>query len=229
MPVGTALLAATQAYSLVKQGIALYKDVKGTAGDVKGIIDDINKQFAGKKVSKEQAAKIHEEKERVKKLAAADPNEVIGSIGESLGVFFDAFDKIEALFWEEETNAKKVYTGDVSASRRALQRVLIRTRLEQMYAEIRTEMTWNTPVELGDLWTRFNAMRDQINEEQRIAREEQKRQDMLAAKRAAELRRQRIETIKYHSSWVSGVIFVVVYIYVLTYLIEQDRFWRWGE
>lgn len=229
MPIGTALLAASQAYSLVKQGIALYKDVKNTAGDVKGILGDINKQFAGKKVSKEQAEKIEQEKERVKQIGAADPHEVMGRIGDQLGAFFDAFDRIEALFWEEERNAKKVYTGDVSASRRALQRVLIRTRLEQMYAEIRTEMTWNTPVELGDLWTRFNAMRDQVNQEQRVAREEQQRQEILEAKRAAEERRQRIDTILYHSSWISGVVIVVLVISLLIYLIEEETVWRWGR
>lgn len=229
MPIGTALLAASQAYSLVKQGIALYKDVKNTAGDVKGILGDINKQFAGKKVSKEQAQQIEQEKERVRQIGAADPHEVMGRIGDQLGAFFDAFDRIEALFWEEERNAKKVYTGDVSASRRALQRVLIRTRLEQMYAEIRTEMTWNTPVELGDLWTRFNAMRDQVNEEQRVAREEEHRQQVLEAKKEAEARRQRIDTIKYHSSWICGVVFVVVYLVMLVVWIEKETVWRWGR
>lgn len=229
MPIGTALLAATQAYSLAKQGIALYKEVKSTAGDVKGIIDDINKQFSGKKVSKEQAEKIEQEKERVRKIGAADPNEVMGQIGESLGAFFDAFDRIEELFWEEERNAKKVYTGDLSPSRRALRRVLIRTRLEQMYAEIRTEMTWNTPIELGDLWTRFNKMRDQIGEEQRVAREEQHQQEVLEAKRAAEARRRYIDNIKYHASWVSGVVVIVVYLHLLVYLIEQETVWRLGK
>ena len=56
MPIGTALFAATTAFQLVKEGCALYKEVKGVAGNVKGIIDDINSQFAGKKVSKEHLA-----------------------------------------------------------------------------------------------------------------------------------------------------------------------------
>ena len=55
MPIGTALFAATTAFQLVKDGCALYKEVKSVAGNVKQIYDEINGQFAGKKVSKEQA------------------------------------------------------------------------------------------------------------------------------------------------------------------------------
>ncbi|CAB4122799.1 hypothetical protein UFOVP33_55 [uncultured Caudovirales phage] len=229
MPIGTALLAATQAYSLAKQGIALYKDIKNTAGDVKGILNDFNKQFAGKKVSKEQAQQIEQERERVKEIGAADPHDVMGQIGDHLGAFFDAFDAIEALFWKEERAAKQVYKGDMSVSRRALRRVLIRTRLQQMHAEIRTEMTWNAPIELGDLWTQFQNMREQVIKEQEVALLAQEKQEKIDAARAVEVRRRQIERIKYHVSWVSGVLFVVVYLHVLTYLIEQDRFWRWGQ
>ena len=74
MPIGTALFAATTAFQLVKDGCALYKEIKGVAGNVKQIYDEINGQFAGKKVSKEQAQKIEAEKKRVAEVAKADPS-----------------------------------------------------------------------------------------------------------------------------------------------------------
>ena len=98
-----------------------------------------------------------------------------------------------------------------------------------MHAEIRTEMTWNAPIELGDLWTQFQNMREQVIKEQEVALLAQEKQEKIDAARAVEVRRRQIERIKYHVSWVSGVLFVVVYLHVLTYLIEQDRFWRWGQ
>ena len=177
----TLLAMANAAVAAVKKGCQLYKDIKGAVGNVKEVLNDIDAQFAGKPVSKEQQVKIQEEKQRVKEIAKADPNDVIATVGNHLGAFFDTFDAIEKLFWEEEMQAKQVYRGDLSPSRRALQRVLIRTRLEHMFAEIRTEMTWNAPPELDDLWTRFSAMRKQISKEQEQAREEEHRKQVLAA------------------------------------------------
>ncbi len=165
----TLLAIANGAVAAVKKGCQLYKDIKSAAGDVSSILKDIDKQFAGKKVSKEQAVKIAEKKAEFKEAATTDPNDVISRIGNQLGDFFDAFDKIEQLFYEEERQAHQVYDGDDSVSKRALKRVLIRSRLEIMWAEIRKEMTWNSPAELKDLWSRFEVMRAQIGQEQKRA------------------------------------------------------------
>lgn len=185
MPIGTALLAATTAFQLVKEGCALYKEVKGVAGNVKQIYDEINGQFAGKKVSKAQAAKIEEEKQRVQEIAKANPDEVLFKIGDDLGAMFDAFDRLEALFWEQEREAKKVQKADVSLKRMALKRILIRQKLMAMHSELKQQMIYHSPPELKDLWTQFEEMRAQIEEEQRVAREKQARED-LAERRAHE-------------------------------------------
>ena len=156
------MMMASSAVSAVKRGCQLYKDIKSAAGDVSSVLKDIDKQFAGRKVSKEQAVKIAEKKAEFKEAATTDPNDVISRIGNQLGDFFEAFDKIEQLFYEEERNANKVYEGEDSVSKRALQRVLIRSRLQMMEAEMRELMIYHSPPELKDLWTRFEAMRAQI-------------------------------------------------------------------
>ena len=179
MPIGTALFAATTAFQLVKEGCALYKEVKGVAGNVKQIYDEISGQFAGKKVSPEQAKKIEAEKARVAEVAKTSPDELMFKIGEDLGTMFDAFDRIEELFWEQEREAKKVQSKDVSLKRMALRRLLIRNKLMTMHAEIKHQMIYESPPELGSLWTDFEAMRDQIAEEQRVAREKQDREEAL--------------------------------------------------
>jgi hypothetical protein len=179
VPIGTALFAATTAFQLVKEGCALYKEVKGVAGNVKQIYDEISGQFAGKKVSPEQAKKIEAEKARVAEVAKTSPDELMFKIGEDLGTMFDAFDRIEELFWEQEREAKKVQSKDVSLKRMALRRLLIRNKLMTMHAEIKHQMIYESPPELGSLWTDFEAMRDQIAEEQRVAREKQDREEAL--------------------------------------------------
>ena len=180
MPIGTALLAATTAFQLVKEGCALYKEVKGVAGNVKQIYDEISGQFAGKKVSKEQAKKIEEEKRRVAEVAKANPDEVLFKIGDELGNMFDAFDRLEALVWEQEREAKKVQGADVSLKRMALKRILIRQKLQAMHVEIREQMVYHSPPELGALWSQFEDMRNQIESEQAEARAKQEREDEIA-------------------------------------------------
>jgi hypothetical protein len=180
VPIGTALFAATTAFQLVKEGCALYKEVKGVAGNVKQIYDEINGQFAGKKVSKEQAKKIEEEKARVAEVAKANPDEVIFKIGDNLGEMFDAFDRLEAIFWEQEREAKKVQSADVSLKRMALRRILIRNKLQSMHADIKHHMIYESPPELGALWSQFEEMRNQIEAEQAEARAKQEHEDLLA-------------------------------------------------
>jgi len=180
VPIGTALFAATTAFQLVKEGCALYKEVKGVAGNVKQIYDEISGQFAGKTVSKEQAKKIEAEKARIQEVAKADPDQVIFKIGDELGNMFDAFDRLEALFWEQEREAKKVQAAGTSLKRMALQRIMVRNKLLAMQVELREQMVYHSPPELGALWSQFEAMREQIEEEQRVAREKQAREDMIA-------------------------------------------------
>ena len=188
MPIGTALFAATTAFQLVKDGCALYKEIKGVAGNVKQIYDEINGQFAGKKVSKAQADEITKEKKRVETVSKADPTEVMFKIGDDLGAMFDAFDTLEAIFWQQERDAKKVQTG--SLKRLALKRILIRNKLQSMHAEIKHVMIYESPPELGSLWSDFEVMRGKIEAEQKTAREDvrdAKRQEarMLEAKNRA--------------------------------------------
>lgn len=190
MPIGTALFAATTAFQLVKEGCALYKEVKGVAGNVKGIIDDINSQFSGKKVSKEQAKKIDEEKKRVQEVAKANPDEVMFKIGDELGNMFDAFDRVEALFWEQEREAKKVQSADVSLKRMALKRILVRQKLQAMHVEIREQMVYHSPPELGALWSQFEEMRNQIEAEQTEARAKQEHDDYMERKAKLALMRE---------------------------------------
>lgn len=182
MPIGTALFAATTAFQLVKDGCALYKEVKGVAGNVKQIYDEISGQFAGKPITKEQAKKVEAEKARVAEVAKADPDQIIFKIGDELGNMFDAFDRLEELFWEQEREAKKVQAAGTSLKRMALKRIMVRQKLLAMQVELREQMVYHSPPELGALWSQFEAMREQIEEEQRIAREKQAKED-LALKR----------------------------------------------
>lgn len=228
MPIGTALFAATTAFQLVKDGCALYKEVKGVAGNVQQIYNEINGQFAGKKVSKAQAEKIQEEKKRVEQVANANPDEVLFKIGDNLGAMFDAYDRLEELFWEQARESKKLQSKDVSLKKMALKRIMIRTKLRQMHADIRTEMTWNAPAELGDLWTQFSEMRAQIEADQKVAWDEHEKKEEQARLLAEFKRERRRKNLHMYLAILFAIIFVCGFLYAVSVWMLYHRQLLWG-
>jgi hypothetical protein len=225
----TLLALANGAVAAIKKGCQLYKDIKSAAGDVKGVLDDLDKQFnkqhENKPATKEQRQQFEQKKKEVRANIEKDPNDVMSVIGDQLGTFFDAMDKIEELFYEEEKKSKEVYTGDVSLSRRALQRVLIRSRLEQMEVELREQMIYNVPADLKDLWTRFQQMRVQIIQEQKVARAIKEKEDAIKAAK----RKKRMENLTLEISFMVGIIMIFVVMGALFTWIHYDKKKRWPE
>ena len=215
----TLLALANGAVQAVKKGCQLYKDIKSAAGDVSSVLKDIDKQFAGRKVSKEQAVKIAEKKAEFKEAATTDPNDVISRIGNQLGDFFDAFDKIEQLFYEEEKQANQVYEGEDSVSKRALQRVLIRSRLQMMETEMREIMIYQSPPELKDLWSRFEVMRAQIGNEQKRAWEKLR----IERQQEASEKKKELDFYWEIGAWLICVIIVWAYLMLLLWAIARHR------
>jgi len=160
--------------------------------------------------------------QRVQQIAKADPNDTITQIGDHLGKFFDVLDQIENIFWDEEKNAKQVYKGELSVSRRALQRVLIRSRLDQLQAEIREEMVYKTPPELGDLWTRFEKMRDKVLAEQKIAKD----QELRDIQKAEAKKRRMIREIKEQITYFGAVLFVTLWLVTVLVMIRMSHTYR---
>jgi hypothetical protein len=210
---------ANAAVMAVKKGCQLYKDVKSAAGNVQEILDDLQSQFAGKKLTKAQVTQYEQEKERVKEIAKADPNDVLGGLGQHLGTFFDMVDQVEALFYEEEKKAKEVYRGNDSPSRRALQRVMVRSRLEALHVEMREMMIYQTPPELKDLWTRFEKMRAQIVVEQAAARKEEEQQEAITRHK----RKLLIDKWQSRALYIAVVLIMVLEIWGLLITMAMTR------
>lgn len=209
----------------VKKGVALYKDIKGTAGEVKDVLDDLKAQFSKiPNPSNAQKIKYNEEVQRVQEIAKADPGDVFTQIGEELGKLMDAYDAIGKLFIKEEAEAKFVYTGEESVGRRALKRVLIRARLDSMFAELREMMVYGAPEELRGLWGKFDSMWQQIIAEQEVAQQQENRRVQ-----AEQWQRRKVaEERKAQAMWVGAVIFVLVWaVWVLT-LVKKSATLRHG-
>jgi hypothetical protein len=154
-----------------------------------------------------QKIKYNEEVQRVQEIAKADPNDVFAQIGDELGKLMDAYDAICKLFIKEEAEAKHVYKGEESVGRRALKRVLIRARLDAMFAELREMMVYGAPDELRGLWGKFEVMWMQIVAEQDRALAEEMRKERAALM----ARRRAIDDLKAKMVWIGAVVFVVLW------------------
>jgi hypothetical protein len=219
----TLFALANGAVAAVKQGCALYKEIASAAGDVKGIISDLDEQFHTK--FKDKAPSVAEknqyiqEKNRIIELSKKQPDDVFTQIGEELGTYFENYATCMAIFEEEEKHAFDVYTGEMSLGKRALQRVLMISRLQAMKAELREIMVYQCPPELGDLYTRTEAMMERIKYEQSVAitlkRERDKKAAVTRARRLAYIKKKII-------SW-SMVSVLILYFIVLVWSVVEIR------
>ena len=219
----TLLAAANAAVAAVKKGCELYKEIRGAAGDVKEVLDDLKEQYHKivdpTPVQKQQ---YHAEVQRVQEIAKADPNDVYTDIGDQLGVLMDSYDALSKALLAEQVAGSKVYKGEESIGRRALRRIIITTRLDAMLAEIRETMVYRAPPELGALWSKFEDMWQTIVKEQEAAHAEELRLIQIARWR----RRKKIAEIRAKAAWVSAVVFVVIWAVGLMWLTTRSAMMR---
>lgn len=224
----TLFALANGAVKLVKEGCKLYKDIKGAAGDVKEVLKDLDDQFKKlhppeKPATVEQRNAYVQERNRVvdlnKKANAGQHTGIYQEIGDKLGEYYDNYYKCQAIFDEEERRAHtEVYTGEASLGKRALQRILMRKQLEEMGKELREIMVYQSPPELGALYTEVSEMMKEMGAEQKILIAKQMQE------RARRERRHKDLMDRYFIEGVGavGAIFAIgFFIMMLSYVIED--------
>ncbi len=174
------------------------------------VLKDLRAQFdkvTGGNPTVEQKQKYNAEVQRVQEIAKADPNDVYTEIGNQLGALMDSYDALSKALLAEQVEGKKVYKGEESIGRRALRRIIITTRLDAMLAEIRETMVYRSPPELGSLWSKFEEMWQTIVAEQDQAHAEELKLIQMARWR----RKRKIAELRAKITWISAVVFVVLW------------------
>lgn len=224
----TLFALANGAVQAVKKGCQLYKDIKSAAGDVKAVIKDLDDQFHkkydGKPVPDAAVKQLAEEKARVKELnkRSEEVTNIYAEIGDYLGQYYDNYFKCLAVLEDEEKRSKtEVYTGGDSVAKRALKRVLMKKQLEQMGTELRELMIYQSPPELGALWTEVNDMTKELGKEQKV----------LMAQELAKARRRRQRMQKYQFEFALGIAVLVLILFMGGFFmwVAYDAQKRWGN
>ncbi len=189
-PISICLLAA----GLVKQiqaGCELYKQAKESFVEIKATADEviaIGKEvrgfwsqllaFFGSK-PKAQAAKPAV-KSKKSAYVAVDETQVKVDIVKNLTEFFRLQEQLAAHIREEEEKSLTVYDPDQNLMEAALKRVMAQQEMDRLVVTIRETMVYQSPPEMGALYSEVFKMKDVISEEQekaRLKQEATKRQE----------------------------------------------------
>ena len=231
----TLFALANGAVSAVKAGCKLYKDIKGAAGDIRGVLKDLDEQFANnhknKPATTTQRNAYIEEKNRVIELNKrdGDTTSIYTEIGNHLGTYYDNLNKCIAVFEEEERKARtKIYEGDDSLGKRALQRVLMRKQLEQMAVELRELMVYQSPSELGALYTEVEEMMVQMGKEQKILITKQIQREEIENRRRTVRKKQMM-----HQAMIGIAIMFVIFVFGFSMMwvaqMRQEMYPQYGN
>lgn len=229
----TLFALANGAVQAVKKGCQLYKDIKSATGDVKGVLKDLDEQFhkkhpPDKPASAAQVKALNEEKIRIKELnkRSEETSNIYQEIGDYLGQYYDNYFKCLAVLEEEEKRSKtEVYTGDASLAKRALQRILMMKQLEAMGKELRELMIYQSPPELGALFTEVEAMTKELGKQQKALIAKQMQQEMAKAKR----RKQRMAKYQFEFAFGLSVLVLVLFMAGFFMWVAHDAQKRWGD
>ena len=170
------LFAANACVAAIKQGCKLYKDAKTSFMEVKKTVDEVvsdakavrsfwQKLFgtapttSSKSVAKKKEAYV-----------AVDETQVMADIVTQLTRLFKLEEQLEAHIREEEEKSRNVYDPDANLMEAALQRVLAQQQMAELVVTVRETMVYQSPPELGALYSKVFEMRDVIKAEQDKAR-----------------------------------------------------------
>ena len=208
---------------MAKKACQLYKDIKGTAGEVKEVLDDLKLQF-GKIHNPTPAQKMqyNAEVQRVQEIAKTDPHDVFTEIGNQLAALLDAQDKLGKALLAEEIQIKTAYKGEESVGRRALRKIIIEARVDSMMAELREMMVYQAPKELGSLWAKYEKTVETIVAQQEITHAEELRLANVIKCQRENTRRK----IKKQMTSVLAVLFITCWFLWLMIMIRMSNTYR---
>jgi len=229
-PISICLLAA----GLVKQiqaGCELYKQAKESFVEIKATADEviaIGKEvhgfwgqllaFFGSKPKPQAAKPVAKNKKSA--YVAVDETQVKVDIVKSLTEFFRLQEQLAAHIREEEEKSKTVYDPNQNLMEAALKRTMATQEMAALEVTIRETMVYQSPPEMGALFSAVHEMREVIEAEQTKARLKQE-----ATKRQEAWRlRQEERNLQAKSAGVVVTFIFLLYLWMWFLLIN-----RWGK
>ena len=229
-PISICLLAA----GLVKQiqaGCELYKQAKESFVEIKATADEviaIGKEvhgfwgqllaFFGSKPKPQAAKPVAKNKKSA--YVAVDETQVKVDIVKNLTEFFRLQEQLAAHIREEEEKSLTVYDPDQNLMEAALKRVMAQQEMDRLVVTIRETMVYQSPPEMGALYSEVFKMREVISDEQEKARLKQEAKKREAAWQL----RQEERNLQAKLAAVAATSIFLLYLWLWFILVS-----RWGK
>ena len=143
----------------VDEAVGIYTEVTGFWNKLSNFFKPKNKPATPKPVAKKK-----------ENFVAVDETQVKVNIVKQLTEFFKIQEQLEAHIREEEEKSKNVYDPNQNHMEAALKRVMAQQQMAELVVQIRECMVYQSPPEMGALYSEVFAMREIIQEEQEQAR-----------------------------------------------------------
>ncbi len=226
-PISICLLAAGVVKN-IQAGCELFRQAQQSFVEIKSTADEviaIGKQvhgfwgqllaFFGSK-PKPQAAKPVA-KNKKSGYVAVDETQVKVDIVKNLTEFFRLQEQLAAHIREEEEKSLTVYDPDQNLMEAALKRVMAQQEMDRLVVTIRETMVYQSPPEMGALYSEVFKMRDVISDEQEKARLKQEAQ----RREAAWLHRQEERNLQAKLAAVVATTIFLLYLWMWFLFVSQ--------
>ena len=143
------------------------------------------------------------------KFVAVDETQVMVDVVKQLTEFFRIQEQLAAHIREEEQKSLNVYDPNQNHMEAALKRVMAQQEMDRLVVQIRECMVYQSPPEMGALYSSVYEMRDRIEEEQtqaRLKEEAIKRQETWQ-------RRENERNLNLKIAWIMTTLFLLLYLW----------------
>jgi len=190
--------------------IAIGREVKGFWSKLSGFFGSSPKPKAAKPVAKAKKSAY----------VAVDETQVKVDIVKNLTEFFKLQEQLAAHIREEEEKSKTVYDPDQNHMEAALKRVMAQQEMDRLVVQIRETMVYQSPPEMGALYSSVFDMKEVIQEEQdqaRLKQEAKKRQEVWQ-------RKEEERNFQLKLAYLAATTIFLLYLWLWLLLVS-----RWGK
>jgi hypothetical protein len=190
--------------------IAIGREVKGFWSKLSGFFGSSPKPKAVKPVAKAKKSAY----------VAVDETQVKVDIVKNLTEFFKLQEQLAAHIREEEEKSRTVYDPNQNHMEAALKRVMAQQEMDRLVVQIRETMVYQSPPEMGALYSSVFDMKEVIQEEQdqaRLKQEAKKRQEVWQ-------RKEEERNFQLKLAYLAATTIFLLYLWLWLLLVS-----RWGK
>jgi hypothetical protein len=213
----TILFAANACVAAIKEGCELYKqakssfmEVKSTVEEAIGVANEVRGFWSKLFGSKPEAKQPVQQTRKKEKYVAVNETQVMIDVVAQLTEFFKLQEKLAAHIREEEEKSKNIYDPDSNLMEAALKRVMAMDQMAELEKTIRETMVYQSPPEMGAIYSKTFEMRDIIKEEQENARLKEEAKERFKQWQRQEAKRD----FQAKSAYLAATLILLLYLWM---------------